>query len=50
MSDMFDVAPTNLLDLDAHSVGCSESVSIINDCGIGEDDDNEKMWGVLRPN
>jgi hypothetical protein len=48
MSDIFDVAPTNQLDLDLLSPGWGGCVSMISWYGIGEEDDNEKMLVVLR--
>jgi len=48
MSDVFDEAHANWFDLDQLSpvwVGC---VSMICWSGIGEEDDNEKKWEVLR--
>jgi len=48
MSDVFDVVPTNRLDLDLHSSGWGGCVSMICCSGIGEEDDNEKKWEVLR--
>ena len=48
MSDVFDVAPTNQLDVDPLSPGWGGCVSVICWCGIGEEDDNETKWEVLR--
>jgi len=48
MSDVYDIAPSNRLDLDPLSVGWSCCVSMIKGSGIGEDDNNEKMWVILR--
>ena len=48
MSDVFDDAPANRLDLDPPSPGWGGYLSTICWCGIGEEDDNEKKWEVLR--
>ena len=48
MTDVFDEEPANSLDLDAVSPGWGGCVSMICWCGIGEEDDNEKDWEVLR--
>jgi len=48
VGDIVDVAPTNWLDLDPLSPGGGGCVSMVCWCGIGEEDDNEKKWEVLR--
>jgi len=48
MSDAFDVAAANRLDIDLLSPGWGGWVSMICWCGIGEEDDNKKKWEVLR--
>jgi len=48
MRDVFNESPANRLDFDPLVPGCGGCVSIICCCGIGEEDDNEKKWEVLR--
>jgi len=48
ISDIFDEAPANPLDLDPLGPGWGGFVSVICWCGIREGDDNEKTWEVLR--
>jgi len=48
MSDVFDVVPAKRLEFDPLSNGWGCCVSMISWCGIGEEDDNEKKWDVLR--
>jgi len=48
MSDPFDHAPANRLDFDPLSPGWGGCVFRICWCGIGEEDDDEKKWEVLR--
>jgi len=48
ISNIFDEAPANQLDLDPLGPGWSGCVSMICWCGIDEEDDNEKKWEVLR--
>ena len=45
---VYKEAPTNQLDLDLLGPGRGGFVSVIHWCGIGEEDDNEKKWEVLR--
>jgi len=46
--DVFDEAPANRLDLDSLLPGWGGSVCMICWGGIGEKDDNEKKWEVLK--
>jgi len=48
MSDVLNVSPANQLDFDPLAAGWGGCVSMICWCGIGEEDDNEKKWEVLR--
>jgi len=48
LSAVFDEAPANRLDSDSLRPGWGGCVSMICWCGIGEEDDNEKKWEVLR--
>jgi len=48
MSVVFDEAPANWQGMDLLSPGWGGCVSVIGWCGIGEEDDNEKKWEVLR--
>jgi len=48
ISDVFNVAPANRLDFDPLAAGWGGCVSIICWCGIGEKDDKEEKWEVLR--
>ena len=48
MTDVFDVSPANWLDLNPLTAGWGDCISILCWCGIGEEDDNEKKWEVLR--
>jgi len=48
ISDVFHDVPANWLDLDPYRPGWGGCVSMICWCGIGEEDDNEKKWEVLR--
>jgi len=48
ISDVFDVSPANWLDFDSLAAGWDGYGSMICWCGIGEEDDNEKKWEVLR--
>ena len=48
MGDIFDVAPANRLQVNRHASGWGGCVSMICCCGIAEEDDNEKMWEILR--
>ena len=43
-----DAAPINPLGSDPRSPCCGVFVDMICCCGIGEEDDNEKKWEVLR--
>ena len=45
---VFDVAPTNGPVFDPLSPGGGGCVSMMGWCGIGEEDDNEKNWEILR--
>ena len=47
ISDRFDEAPANGPDFDLLGPGCGGCVSMICWCGIGEEDDNDKMWEAL---
>ena len=47
-SDTLHEAPVDLLDSDLLSPGWGASVAKICWSGIGEEDDNEKKWDVLR--
>ena len=46
--DVLDEGPANRLDLDPLGPGWGGCVSMIFWCGIGEEDDKEKNWEVLR--
>jgi len=48
MSDVFHVSPTNWLDFDALAAGWGGCILMMCWCGMGEEDDNEKKWEVLR--
>jgi len=48
ISDVFDVSPTNWSDFDPLTASRGGCGSMICWCGIGEEDDNEKKWEVLR--
>jgi len=48
MTAINNVGTANRLDLDPLSPGCGCCVSNICWCAIGEEDDNEKKWEVLR--
>jgi len=48
ISDVFNVSPANRLNFDPLTAGWGGCVSMIFLCGIGEEDDNEKKWEVLR--
>jgi len=48
ISDIFNEASANWLDFDLLGPGWGGCVSMICWCGIGEEDDNEKMWEALR--
>jgi len=48
ISDVFDVAPGDRLESDPLSSGRRGCVSVICWCGVGKEDDNRKMWEVLR--
>ena len=47
-SNVCDKAPANRLDLYPLAPGWGGCVSMICWCAIGEEDDNEKKWEVLR--
>jgi len=47
-SDIFDEASANWPAIDPLGPGWCGCVSMICWCGIGEEDDNEKMWEALR--
>ena len=46
--DVFKVSPANRLDFDPLTAGWGDYVSMMCWCGIGEEDDNEKKWEVVR--
>jgi len=48
ISDVLEEVPANQLDLDPLGPGWGGCVSVICWCGLGEEDDNEKKWVVLR--
>jgi hypothetical protein len=48
ISDVFDEAPANRPDLELLGPGGGGCISMSCWCGIGEEDDNEKMWEALR--
>jgi len=48
ISDLFVKTPANRLDSDPLGTGWGGCVFMICWCGIAEEDDNEKMWEVLR--
>jgi len=48
ISAVFDVLPANRLDFDPLAACWGDYVSMICWCGIGEEDDNEMKWEVLR--
>jgi len=48
MSDVLDEAPFDRLNSDPLLPGCGVCVCLIWLCGIGEEDDKEKKWEVLR--
>jgi hypothetical protein len=48
ITDIFDVVPAVRQDLDSFGLGCGGCVYMICWCGIGEEDDPEKQWEVLR--
>jgi len=48
MRDVFDVSPANQHDFDLLTGGWGCGVPMISWCLIAEEDDNEKMWEVLR--
>jgi hypothetical protein len=48
IGDVFDEVPANRQDLDPLGPGWDGGVSMIYWCGIGEEDDNERKWEVLR--
>ena len=48
ISTIFDEAAANWPDLDPLGPGWGGCVSMICWCGIGEEDDNKKMWEALR--
>jgi hypothetical protein len=48
MSDQFDKALPNLLDFDLLIPGRGGCLFLSCWCEIGEEDDNGKMWDVLR--
>jgi len=47
MSDIFDVALANRLDLNPLTPGWGDSLSMLCRCRLGEIHDNEKNWKVL---
>jgi hypothetical protein len=47
MSNVFDEAPTNRVDMDSLSPGWGGAVGMTCRYGIGEDDDNENKREVL---
>jgi hypothetical protein len=47
-SVIFDNAPANCLDVDPLWPCWADCVSMIHWCGVGEKDDDEKKWEVLR--
>jgi len=48
IGDVFDEASAYRLYLDSVGPGGGGCVSMICWCGIGEEDDKEKKWDVLR--
>jgi len=48
MSEIIHESPTNRHDFDPLAAGCGGCVSLTSWCGIGEEDDNEEKWEVLR--
>jgi len=48
LSDIFDEAPAYLLHSNPLGPGSGGCASMMSWCGIGEEDDNEKKWEVLR--
>jgi len=46
--EVLDVSPANRFDFDPFAAGSGDCVSRICLCAIGEEDDNEMKWEVLR--
>jgi hypothetical protein len=44
---IFNVSPANQVNFKLLATGWGDSVSIISCWGIGDEDDNKKMWEVV---